>query len=272
MTRGILIFAFNNEKINYFKQATWIANRVEKFLGLPTTIVTDENSACDTKHNIVLKEKVEANQRNFDISESDFRSSWYNANRFQAYELSPYDETIVIDSDYIVNSDRLNLLFDSPHNFLCHRYAYDLANKDSLRSYQTFGMLKFPHYWATVLFFRKSSFAKLIFDFLAMIRENYSFYSKLYKFEPAPFRNDYAVSIALSIAYGHRITSIPTIPWGLPTALTDIKVKQINENEFELEYEKFFMNKLRSMRSIVSNHDIHCMNKKSLEEIVNANS
>ena len=41
MTKGVLVFAFNNEQIDYIKQAKDLAARVEKHLGLPTSIVTD---------------------------------------------------------------------------------------------------------------------------------------------------------------------------------------------------------------------------------------
>jgi len=270
MSRGVLIFAFNNAKLNYFKQADWLADRVEKFLGLPTTIVTDEKSSGDTRHDVIFKRAINMGTRNLDISREDFTDDWFNANRFQAYDISPYDETIVIDSDYIVNSDQLNLLFDSPHDFLCHRHVYDVANKDSLEAYKTFGDTKFPHYWATVLFFRESDIAESMFNLIEMVKQNYVFYSKLYKFPSSPFRNDHAVSIALSIAYGHRINSIPTIPWKLPTAVTDIDVKQLSETEFELHFTKWSRNKQKEMKSVINGHDFHCLNKIAMEKMIDA--
>lgn len=271
MNKGVLIFAFNNEKLDYFKQANWVGNRVNKFLDLPVTIVTDEKSAAPTMHNVVYKEAILASKRNFDISKQDFVGNWFNANRFQAYDVSPYDETIVIDSDYIVNSDQLNLLFKSPHDFLCHRNVYDVANKNSLEPYQTFGQVKFPHFWATVLFFRKTKVAESIFNLIQMIKENYSFYSKLYKFSPSPFRNDYAVSIAMSIIYGHRLDAVPYIPWNLPTAVTDIMVDMVDEETFEIKYDKYYRNKVRPMRALISGHDFHCLNKIAMEKMIGTN-
>lgn len=268
MSRGVLIFAFNNEKLDYFKQANWVADRVEKFLGLPTTIVTDENSVSESSHMTIFKEAHVTGQRNFDISRDDMIGNWYNANRYQAFDVTPYDETIVIDSDYIVNSDQLNLLFEQEHDFLCHRSVYDVANKNSLAPYETFGQTKMPHYWATVLFFRNSEFSLNMFNLIQMVKENYAYYSKLYKFSPNPFRNDYAVSIAMSIAYGHRLHAIPTIPWNLPTAVTDICIEQLGYDEFEITYDKHYRNKVRPMRSIIKGQDIHCLNKISMEKMI----
>ncbi len=270
MSRGVLIFAFNNSKINYYKQAVWLAGRIKHFLGLPTTIVTTYKDSIsyfddDILHSTIIADAESLSNRNFDISKKGFTDKWYNANRYQAYDESLYDETIVIDSDYIVNSPQLNLLFESPHDFLCHRHAYDIANKNSLVEYQTFGATKFPHYWATVLFFRKSDFAEQIFEIITMVKENYAHYGKLYKFSTTPFRNDFAVSIALSIMYGHRINSIPSIPWNLPTAVTDINVIQKDYDTFNLEYTK-----QREMYSEIKGQDFHCLNKIALEKLIDA--
>jgi len=267
MTRGVLIFAFNNTKLNYFKQANWVADRVKQFLNLPTTIVTDEKS-LGTKHNIIIKKPESLCKRNFDTSIDNFTADWFNASRFQAYNISPYEETIVIDSDYIVNSDQLNLLFHSPYDFLCHRHVYDVANNNNLVDDQIFGDTHFPHYWATVIFFRKAEFAKIIFNLIEMVKDNFEFYGKLYKFRTDLFRNDYAVSIALGIAYGHRFDAVPTIPWMLPTATTSIIAEQISNDSFRLMYDKHYRNKNRIMNSVITGHDFHCLNKIAMEKII----
>ena len=107
--KGILIYAFNNTNINYFRQAVWCADRVSKYLALPVTIVTDEASIGDTKHthNIIISRAESGGYRVFNPSIRSQADIWYNGNRFQSYDLSPYDQTIVIDSDYIVCSDQL---------------------------------------------------------------------------------------------------------------------------------------------------------------------
>jgi len=271
MSRGVLIFAFNNKTLDYFKQAVWVADRVQRFLNLPTTIVTDEASlSTKTEHNVIIKEVHVMSKRVFDVSKGSQSDFWFNANRFQAYDLTPYDETIVIDSDYIVSSDQLNLLFDSPHDFLCHRDVYDVSNRNSLSGDCTFGKVQMPHYWATVLFFRESALAEDMFELIEMIKENWKFYSQLYQFTGALFRNDFAVSIALSIVYGHRLHAIPTIPWNLPTAVTDIEATQIDDTTFELTYEKHYRNKKRPMKTIIKDQDLHLFNKVALEAMIDA--
>ena len=40
MSTGVLCFAHNNGKVDYLKQAEFLAKRVRQYLNLPTTIVT----------------------------------------------------------------------------------------------------------------------------------------------------------------------------------------------------------------------------------------
>ena len=40
MTRGALIFAFNNEKTDYVAMARWSAERIRRHLDIPVAIVT----------------------------------------------------------------------------------------------------------------------------------------------------------------------------------------------------------------------------------------
>jgi hypothetical protein len=42
MNSGVLLFAFNNEQVDYVSQARFLAKRIKKYLNLPTTLVTDD--------------------------------------------------------------------------------------------------------------------------------------------------------------------------------------------------------------------------------------
>ena len=41
MSKGVLLFAQNNEQIDYIKQAVYLAKRIKRFLDLPVSLVTD---------------------------------------------------------------------------------------------------------------------------------------------------------------------------------------------------------------------------------------
>ena len=117
MSKGVLLFAFNNGKVDYYSMAIATAKRANKFLNLPVTVVTD--SATDlTKYdyefdNVVV---VEADRTNLNA----LNEVWINKGRYQAYTLSPYDETLLLDTDYLINSDTLLKPFDLYDDFMCH--------------------------------------------------------------------------------------------------------------------------------------------------------
>jgi hypothetical protein len=47
-----------------------------------------------------------------DASNHKRQKVWNNKGRYNAYELSPYDETIILDVDYVLNSNKLTQVFD----------------------------------------------------------------------------------------------------------------------------------------------------------------
>ncbi len=274
MSRGFLIFAFNNDTINYLSHANWVADRVNRFLDLPVTIVTDERSLLtvpNITHNIVLAQPEGHGERKYKMDNS-VKDTWFNGNRYQAFDITPYEETIILDSDFIVSSDLLSCVFGTDNSFLTHRWVTDIVHKKSLDAFEDFGDTKFPHYWATVLYFRKDDYAKDVFDLMAMIKGNYKFYATLYKFQSTPFRNDYAVSMAQAIRRGHRIRDIPCLPWPLLTTPLDVDVMQLDDTEFELRYTRHSGDKQLPRFNRIKDMDFHCMDKLALDRIVNGDS
>lgn len=264
--KGILIYAFNNESIDYFRQAVWCADRVVKYLNLPVTIVTDAESIGNTTHthNIIISQAESGGYRVFNPTLNSNAETWYNGNRFQSYDLSPYDQTIVLDSDYVVCSDQLLRLFDTDIEVTAMKHVYDITNRDQFQPYVSISDSRgLHHYWATVLYFRKGQLAQQFFDMLTMIRKNYTHYSNLYRFRTTPFRNDFAVSIALNTLYGHIPDAIPVIPWRMANVFSDVEISTIDQETFDLVYR--VDNKFRTVR--ITGQDFHFMNKRSLAKI-----
>jgi hypothetical protein len=264
--KGVLIYAFNNARINYFRQAVWCANRVTKFLNLPVTIVTDpasaEPDACP--HDIIYTEASSGGTRVYSPTISTRGDTWFNGNRYQSFDLSPYDQTLVIDSDYIVCSDQLLTLFDSNIEVTAMKHVYDVTNRDQFLPYKFISKnLSLHHYWATVLYFTKSSIAQDFFKIIAMVRENYQHYSDLYQFASSPFRNDFAVSIALNTLYGHIPEAVPVIPWRMANVFSDVEISSEDQETFNLTYT--VNDKLKKIS--MAGQDFHFMNKNSLEKL-----
>ena len=113
MNRGVLLFAQNNAEIDYVKLATFSARQIKKFLDVPVSIVTDSLDAVTDPEVfdkiILIDAQLEQNSRFFyDGSDKHSKLVWKNGARSNCYNLTPYDETLVIDVDYVVNSNFLN--------------------------------------------------------------------------------------------------------------------------------------------------------------------
>jgi hypothetical protein len=50
MTRGVLLFAHNNEQVNYGIMAYWCARRIAEHLAVPVSLVSDANTAKSLDH------------------------------------------------------------------------------------------------------------------------------------------------------------------------------------------------------------------------------
>jgi hypothetical protein len=51
--------------------------------------------------------------------------------------------------------------------------------------------------WATVIYFRKTTKVKMIFEMVNYVKKNYKHFRNLYRIKFRNFRNDYAFAIAL---------------------------------------------------------------------------
>jgi hypothetical protein len=268
MSQGCVLFAFNNDQVDYVSQAQWSAPRINRHLNLPVTLVTDvmptDTSMFDQ---VVLRESRSGGTRKYDHMNADSSATWFNRGRCRAYDVTPYDETLVLDTDYIVASDRLKILFDSKQDLLCHRYVLDVTDRRNFASDTRFGNVEMPMWWATVLYFKKSALAQSVFDMMDMIETNWYHYSRLYKFSQDLYRNDYAISIALNTVYGHSPDSIPDIPWPLFTSFYDVYLNQLEEDAFKLNYVRTVDNQQRHQYMILKDQDLHVMNKPDLGKI-----
>jgi hypothetical protein len=251
MTTGALIFAYNNEQIDYVAMAKWSARNIERHLGIPTTIVTGDTVPG-------------AGRRHFtDVG----TVTWHNLNRMDAYSLSPYDQTLVLDADYVVASDQLKIVLDSTEDFMCHRWAYDVTGLQTFDDLNHFGAHKFPMWWATVMMFRRSQQAELIFDTMTMIRDNWQHYRQLYGNRRSTYRNDHALSIALNIENGHTLHTTD-IPWRLASLTPEHSLTQTATDCYRVD----FVTADKKPYWIELTSDFHAMGKSHLGEIVANNS
>lgn len=211
MTQGFLLFAHNNEEIDYGLMAVWSARRIARWLNKPVTLVTDDATCA------ALTDKMPGWQQHFDTvirqpslatqtkRYNDRQLTFHNLDRISALELSPYDETIVIDTDVLIQSSNLNKLWNSEHDLLVCETSKDLFGRvDPEFEYVSETSIRF--FWATVFYFKKTQFTRIFFDHCKDIKQNYNLYRQIYSLMSGPLRNDFVWSIALhTLEYGQPI-------------------------------------------------------------------
>ena len=267
MTTGALIFAFNNEHTDYLEMAAWSAQNIRRHLNIPVAVVTDDHHrARALSFDQVIEATPETGGTRW-FEDYEKTVSWHNAGRTDAYALTPWDRTLVLDADYVVASDQLGYLFGADTDFLCHRSAFDLAQGNRLTELNHFGQHKMPMWWATVMMFRKSNTAQYIFDCMNMIKHNWQHYRDLFGIQKSTYRNDFALSIALGIVNGHT-NKVDEIPWDLNSIVPDTKVSRLQgPDSYLLEYKD--QKQTPKQMSFVG-LDFHAMGKKHLGDIIEA--
>ena len=247
MTTGALIFAVNNGATDYVSMARWNADNIQRHLGIPTHIVTNDQASG-------------TNSRYFaDLG----HVAWHNLSRPDAYDLSPWDRTLLIDADYVVATDALGVLLEADQDLLAHDHAYDITGCNDFRGLNAFGEHEMPMWWATVMMFRRSEHARFVFDTMKMVRNHWSHYRDIYKIRQATYRNDHALSIALLVCDGHWLDHA-AIPWSLATLTPEHKLQCIDQDQYRVD----FLDTTNRARWITIAQDFHAMGKTQLEDIV----
>jgi hypothetical protein len=262
MTTGALIFAFNNSEIDYLAMAAWSAERIRRHLNIPVAVVTDSTGNIDAFDKVIHSVPEGSGIRHF----TDFGTNvvWHNANRTTAYELTPWDRTLVLDADYVVAGNQLEFILRAQQDFLCHRLAYDVTGLQTFDDLNYFGRNRMPMHWATVMMFSRSITAELIFGSMQMIRENWKHYCTLYGNPRSTYRNDHALSIALNIVNGHVLRQ-PDIAWSLASVTPEHELVQTDTDQFRVNYQT-----AQSQRKWIElkGQDFHAMGKRTLMDIV----
>lgn len=275
MTTGALIFAHNNIGIDYVKLAVYSAGRVKKYLDIPVSLVTDNKAWVETTYpehgfdSIIEIPNEASTPRSFhDGSLASKKMEWKNATRSSAFNVTPYETTLVLDSDYIINSSILKTAFEIDADLQIYHNSLDLAPHRKTDCFERINNQSIPFYWATTFVFRKNYVTQSFFDLVAYIKKNWTYFKILYNIDSGNFRNDFAFSIAIHIMNGKTngefATALPgTMTFCLDTdiliSIDDDKVKLLVEKKDHLG--EYIAVKTQGI-------DVHVMNKASLGRFI----
>lgn len=203
---GVLLHAFGAERFNYYELADQCARLIQKFLGLPITLITDRVPSSKL-YDKVIEIRSNSDYKRILCNKEDHKSqsiqyTYRNDTRSLSLELTPYDRTLLIDSDYLVFNDDLLKYLTSDYDFLCPYTALDVSGRNGYSGFKYLSNA-IPQAWATVVIFNKSEFSQSVFEHWRMIQQNYEYYGALLS-KPEPFRNDYALSLAVHTMNGSQ--------------------------------------------------------------------
>ena len=295
MTRGGLIFAHNGT-IDYGSQAVLSARLATKHLDIPVSLVTDSVTLENIKtkfdqlpfDQIILINLPNSNNIRFLTDHSVLAAnlamtrlglpdnlkfkqnmlkeqiSFINDSRVLAYDLTPYDQTLVFDTDFLIFSNRLNKYWDSTYDFLISPGMLNLQENTIAPDQYQINDYTIDQLWATTFIFSKTEETRIFFNLLKYIKEQYNYFAHLYNFEPRQYRNDFAFSVACHIIGGHGAEQ-----WhGLlpcPLFFTDddsiIDIKDNGQLTFLLGDTARLYDFLLA-KSV--NQDVHVMNKRNI--------
>ena len=186
-----------------------------------------------------------------------------NSNRSNAWNLTPYDKTLLIDSDYLIFSDKLNSYWDLPEDVMISRGMLDIYDQKRLGYLDKYVSDTGVHmYWATNVMFTKSEYSKTFFDLVDHIRTNYKYYADLFRFSTAQFRNDIAFSVAKHILDGYSTDLSLSLPPVLTAIDKDVLYKV--DNNGKLTFLVSPMGNADYFATALTGIDIHVMNKQSI--------
>ena len=283
MSKGFLIYAHNNEEIDYGKVALVCALMIKANLNTNATcLVTDEGTigwlrtsmgdemvdyAFDHIKILSYEQATGGSLKKkfLDTKSTSKTLSWHNGSRSSAYDLTPFDETIILDSDVLVQDTTFDLVWGNDEDIMINCKAITLEHKKPGANEVRLDNMGIPMYWATMVYFQKTERAKLLFDLVAHIKEKYSYYQYVYEFPGKLYRNDYAFSIAIHMLNGF-LENNEFKPFPVDTILSSFDIDElfdvrkdellfmVNSSE---DHWKFTINNVKGI-------NVHCMNKYAL--------
>jgi hypothetical protein len=230
----VVLFAYDTPKVNYTKIANQAARLITYTLKLPVTIISEQFSIQD----------------NYRLGHGNGQP-WYNLDRYQAYNVSPYNETILLDSDYLILDAALLKILDTIDD-----YSIIINNQSPKQSMNSLmGLMSLSPVWATAVIFKKTPKAESLFNLVGRIQRNYNYYRRLYNITQQNFRNDYAFAIADNIVNGY--SSSPGIPWTMLTLENVVEKIEVQNNRLIVRE--------KDSAHILPRQSLHVMDKDYLQ-------
>jgi len=275
MSKGVLIFAHNNRQVDYARMAIIAGGLATKNLQVPVTLATDDSTVAWMKesniyttamkifeHIRIVNRPEDLQNRKFNDGTEQVVAPFKNSNRASVYNITPYDRTLLIDSDFFILTDELNNYWDIDSSVLISKNYNDILGPERIgyldRYVSNTGVQLL---WATKVMFTKNEESKTFFNLVNHVRENYKRYADVYRYDSRMYRNDIAFAVARHIMYGFETDNDYSLPDVFSVPDKDVLYDVSNESLKFLVSPKLNNNFIATS---VKGRDVHIMNKQSI--------
>ena len=239
MSRGYIVIAQNNDTTDYLEQAYALALSIK----ISQSTVKDFAVCVDaeTKKHIKAKHK-RVFDHIIDIPWGDDAESaeWKINNKWKYYYMTPFDETVILDTDMIFTTDVSywwDILSQRDVWVTSNVYTYrgDIVTSDYYRKAFTANHL--PNVYTAFFYFKKSELATELFKMTQMIFENWQrfFFRYAPNDKPDWLSGDYAFALAMKIlgiehlCLCENVDQVPTFVH-MKSHIQNIKDNQIGDD------------------------------------------
>jgi hypothetical protein len=246
----------------------------KKYLNVPVSLITDkftliwmkDSGIYDTANrifeHIIIDDKPQTNNsRKLYDGVDNTVVPFLNFNRSSAWDLTPYDRTLLIDSDFLIFSNRLSEYWNVDSDLMIGESIKDIYDTSRVGYHDRYiSDVGIKLYWATTVMFTKNERTQIFFDLVTHIKNNYQYYADTYRFDSKQFRNDIAFSVAKHILNGFEQTNTEDLPPVLTLLDRDV-LCAVDKKLTVLVSPKLDSNFCAATTSGI---DIHVMNKQSI--------
>lgn len=197
MSKGFLVLAQNTETVDYVKQAYALALSIKNTQSEVTSISMITNDPVPAQYLHAFDQIIE-------IPWGDLAKNpeWKIENRWKFIHVSPYDETIVLDTDMLMLDDISSWWKYCEHSdvkYCSHirNYKNELIDTDRFHR-KAFIANQLPSPYVALHYFRKTQFAYDFYKVLEFVCKNWEFCYK--HFAPKHYQNWLSMDLATAIA------------------------------------------------------------------------
>ena len=213
-SRGILVLAQNTDTVNYVEQACLLAMSLAVTnSGTKISVVT--NDTVPDEYNSLFDQIIP-----IPFPDDASTSDWKIENRWKLYHASPYDQTMILDTDMLILQD-ISTWWEFLSNYQIfftskvYTYRGEIVSNDYYR--KAFTANNLPNLYSGLHYFEKSEKALEFYSWLELVVQNWELFYGLYVKEHYPSRMSIDVSAAIVAKILDCDTEITNAKSSIPT-------------------------------------------------------